>query len=131
MVRFRTLTHRVLHAIVVSAILTVLKLAGKIADAVTGGRIKNQASHNTNRQFGGERVQSQVFTFNFARCHLPHIDLVGVPIARRGVVVVGQGVLRPPHHHQLGHEVQEELSHQRRHIVRRGGSEPRGDGHRL
>lgn len=59
MVRFRALTHRVLHAIIVSAILAVLKLAGKIADAVTAGENQPMPQH---KQAG----QSQVFTFNFA-----------------------------------------------------------------
>lgn len=44
---------------------------------------------------------------------LPHIDLVGVTVAGRGVVVVGQRVLGAAHHHQFGHEVQEQLANRR------------------
>lgn len=54
----------------------------------------------------------------------PHIDLVGVAIAGCGVVVVRQRVLGAAHHHQLGHEVQEQLANPRRHVVRRGRPAP-------
>lgn len=36
------LTHRVLHAIIVSAILAIFKLAGKVADAVAGKTYKTE-----------------------------------------------------------------------------------------
>lgn len=55
MVRFRALTHRVLHAIIVSAVLTVLKLAGKIADAVTVG--EKPARKWKKRKSGGAKLK--------------------------------------------------------------------------
>uniref|UniRef100_A0A1B0DGT4 Uncharacterized protein n=1 Tax=Phlebotomus papatasi TaxID=29031 RepID=A0A1B0DGT4_PHLPP len=56
---------------------------------------------------------------------VPDVDFVGVAVAGSSIIVVREAVVGPAHHHELWHKLQEDTSHNRRHIVsgRRSGNQ--------